>query len=151
MTDSTFNAAAAAVAPADIKALANSLPDVGRGARWFWWIAGFTAINAAMILGRSNTHFVVGLALTQLAHVGLSSSVALLVDALMVLAFFLAGLKAKDGSTPALVLGALVYALDALVYVSYADWLPVAIHGVALFYIVSGFLALQRAKKASGF
>lgn len=71
-------------------------------------------------------------------------------DALLVGGFFLAGLKAQSGSAVAFVLGALVYAADALVYVSAAHRLPVVIHAVALFNIAHGFVALQRAKKATG-
>ena len=60
------------------------------------------------------------------------------VDALLVGGFFLA-----------FVPGAVVQAADALVDVSAAHWLPVAIV-VALFNIAHGFVALQRAKKATG-
>lgn len=150
MTDSTFDAATAAAGPADVAALAKSMPDVARGARWFWWIAAFTAINAALIVGQSHTSFVLGLAFTQIAHQSLAVSAALVVDALLVGGFFLAGLKAQSGNTVAFVLGALVYAADALVYVAAAHWLPVVIHVLVLFYIANGFMALQRAKKATG-
>ncbi len=150
MTDSTFNDATAAPGPAAVAALAKSMPEVARGARWFWWIAAFTAINAALNVSQSQTSFVLGLAFTQIAHQSLAMGAALAVDALLVGGFFLAGLKAQSGSTVAFVLGALVYAADGLVYVATSHWLSVVIHALALFYIANGFLALQRAKKATG-
>ena len=148
MTDSTL--AATARTPANVAELAQSIPGFVRGARWFWWIAGFSAINAAMILSHSNVNFVIGLAFTLLAHANLEPGLALAVDALLVGGFFFVGLKAQQGQVWAFAVGVAVYLCDALVYVKYADWLPVAIHAVALYYIGTAFLSLQAAKKSAG-
>jgi hypothetical protein len=155
MTDSTLTTPAAVAesaprGPASVAELAQQLPGFIQGARWFWWIAGFTAINAALNLSHSNINFVVGLAFTLLAHAGLPQGAALVVDALFVGLFFLAGLHAQKGRTWAFALGAIVYAVDALIYMKFADWLPVAIHAFALFYIGKAFMNLQAAKKAFG-
>jgi hypothetical protein len=148
MTDSTL--AATARTPANVAELAQSIPGFVRGARWFWWIAAFSAINAAMILSHSSVNFVIGLAFTLLAHANLEPGLALAVDALLVGGFFLVGLKAQQGQVWAFAVGVAVYLCDALVYVKYADWLPVAIHAVALYYIGTAFLSLQAAKKSAG-
>ena len=148
MTDSTL--AATARTPANIAELAQSIPGFVRGARWFWWIAAFSAINAAMILSHSSVNFVIGLAFTLLAHANLEPGLALAVDALLVGGFLLVGLKAQQGQVWAFAVGVAVYLCDALVYVKYADWLPVVIHAVALYYIGTAFLSLQAAKKSAG-
>jgi hypothetical protein len=149
MTDSTL-AATGARTPANVAELVLALPAIARGARWFWFIAGFTAVNAALNLSHSNTNFVVGLAFTLLANAMLAPGAALAIDALLVGFFFLMGLKARQGQAWAFILGVVVYVADALVYVNYQDWMPVGIHALALYYIVTAFLALQSAKKAAG-
>ena len=149
MTDSTLAAAAPRTA-ANAAELAQALPAIARGARWFWFIAGFTAVNAALNMSHSNTNFVVGLAFTLLANATLAPGAALAVDVLLVGFFALVGLKAKQGHAWAFIAGVVVYVADALVYVKYEDWLPVGIHALALYYIVTAFLALQSAKKAAG-
>ena len=148
MTDSTLTATPGA--PANLAELAKTLPGFTRGARWFWWIAAFSAINVAMILSHSSVNFVVGLAFTLLAHANFEPGVALLIDALLVGGFFFVGLKAQQGQTWAFAVGAVVYLIDALVYMKFAAWLPVVIHAVALYYIVGAFMSLQAAKKTAG-
>ncbi len=147
MTDSTL---AASRGPANLTELAHAIPGFIRGARWFWWIAGFSAINAAMNLSHSDTNFVVGLAFTLLAHAAFPTGIALVIDALLVGGFFLVGLMAQKGQAWAFIVGAVVYVCDALVYMKFGDWLPVGIHALALYYIVSAFLSLQAAKKSAG-
>jgi len=149
MTDSTF-ATNAPRATTTIAEVAQTVPAVARGARWFWFIAGFTAVNTVLDLSHSNTNFVVGLGFTLLANAMLAAGLALAVNVLLIGFFAFVGLQAKQGQAWAFILGTVVYAADALVYVKAEDWLPVGIHALALFYIVSGFLALQSARKASG-
>ena len=148
MTDSTLDATPRT--PANVAELARAVPGLVRGARWFWWIAGFSAINVAMILSHSNVNFVVGLAFTLLAHANFAPGIALVIDALLIGGFFLVGLKAQQGQPWAFAAGVAVYLCDALVYVKYADWMPVAIHAVALYYIGKSFMDLQAARKAAG-
>ena len=119
-------------------------PEVARGARCFWWIAGLTAVNLAMELTHSDINFVLGLAFTQLAHAMLAPPLSYAVDALLVGGFFLFGRQGQAGQGWAFIVGALVYVADALVYVKFQDWLPVAFPALALFYIGKGFFALGR-------
>ena len=146
----TYTTLAASRGPVNLTELAHAIPGFVRGARWFWWIAGFSAINAAMNLSHSDTNFVVGLAFTLLAHAAFPTGIALVIDALLVGGFFLVGLKAQQGHAWAFILGIVVYACDALVYAKFGDWLPVGIHALALYYIVTAFLSLQAAKKTAG-
>ena len=154
MTDSTLTATSAAgpAAPTDVAELAQRLPGFVQGARWFWWIAGLSAVNIACDLAHAKVNFVLGLAFTQLAHAIFQSNIAiaLVIDALFIGGFYLIGLKAQKGAAWAFMAGVIVYLADALVYVKFADWMPVAFHALALFYIGRAFVNLQAAKKAAG-
>ena len=156
MTDSTFSAATpaapAASLPANVAELAQRVPGVIQGARWFWWIAGLSLVNAACDLAHANFTFVMGLAYTQLAHAMFESNtaIAFAIDALFIGGFFLLGRQAQRGQLWAFVLGIVVYVGDALIYVKFADWMPVAFHALALFYIGKAMMNLQAAKKATG-
>ncbi len=155
MTDSTLATAPAATAPAAPATLAElmkRLPGVARGARWFWWIAALSAVNVAIALSQGQTRFVAGLAFTDIAHELFASrlAIALVIDAFFIGGFALLGLKALQGAAWAFVVGIVVYVCDALVFAKFEDWMPVAFHAFALFYIGKAFLDLRAAKKATG-
>ena len=153
MTDSTLTATGAGPAmPATVEELAQRLPGFISGARWFWWIAGLSAVNVACDLAHANVNFVLGLAFTLLAHGAFESNiaVALVIDALFIGGFWFVGQQAQKGRTWAFVVGAIVYVLDGLIYLKFEDWMPVAFHALALFYIGRAFMSLQAAKKATG-
>ena len=156
MTDSTLSApgaaAPAANLPANVAELARRLPGFIQGARWFWWIAGLSAVNVACDLAHADFSFVMGLAYTQFAHAMFESNmaIALAIDALFIGGFYLLGLKAQQGQAWAFIVGIVVYLGDALLYMKFAAWMPVAFHALALFYIGKAFLGLQAAKKATG-
>ena len=156
MTDSTLDAAPAAAAahdaPNTLPQLMQRLPGVVQGARWFWWIAGLSAVNVACDLAHADFSFVMGLAFTQLAHAFFQSNmaIALVIDAVFIGGFYLIGLKAQQGQVWPFVLGVIVYLCDALIYMKLAAWLPVGFHALALFYIGRAYLGLQAAKKATG-
>jgi len=153
MTDSTLTAGSAGpAAPANVEELAQRLPGFLSGARWFWWIAGLTAVNVALALGHANINFILGLAFTQLAHAAFAGQVgvAIVVDALFIGGFWLIGRQAQKGQTWAFLLGGLIYVVDGLIYLNFQDWLPVAFHAYALFAIGKAFMSLQAARKAMG-
>jgi len=153
MTDSTLTAAGASPAmPASVEELAQRLPGFLSGARWFWWIAGLSAVNVACDLAHANVNFVLGLAFTQIAHGVFASNIsaALVVDALFIGGFWFIGQQAQKGRTWAFAVGVVVYLLDGLIYLKYQDWMPVAFHALALFYIGKAFMSLREARKATG-
>ena len=157
MTDSTIHdaapiAATTAAAPADVEGLARQLPGFQQGARWFWWIAGLSAVNVGCDLAHADFGFVLGLAFTQLAHAVFAANlpIALVIDVLSIGGFYLIGLQAQKGRTWAFALGALVYLCDGLLYLKFEAWLSVAFHAFALFQIGKAFMGLQAAKKAFG-
>ena len=153
MTDSTLTATGASSAqPASVEELAQRLPGFQSGARWFWWIAGLSAVNVACDLAHANVNFVLGLAFTQIAHGAFASNIgaALVVDALFIGGFWFIGQQAQKGRTWAFAVGAVVYLLDGLIYLKYQDWMPVAFHALALFYVGKAFMSLQEARKVTG-
>jgi hypothetical protein len=153
MTDSTLTAAGASPAmPASVEELAQRLPGFQSGARWFWWIAGLSAVNVAFDLAHANVNFVLGLAFTLVAHgaFGANIGAALVVDALFIGGFWFIGQQALKGRTWAFAAGVVAYVIDGLIYMKAQDWMPVAFHALALFYIGKAFMSLREAKKAAG-
>jgi hypothetical protein len=137
-------ASPAAPSPSQI-ALAN--PVIRSGARWFWWIAGLSLVNIVLFQTGSNTSFVVGLGITALSDVAFAhnKAVGFVIDALVVGFFVLMGAQAARGMLWAFYVGLTVYALDALIYLNYQDWMPVAFHAFAIFFIAKGAMALRAA------
>ena len=153
MTDSMTSAGGVSPAmPTSVEELAQRLPGFQSGARWFWWIAGLSAVNVACDLAHANVNFVLGLAFTLIAHGVFASNIgiALVIDALCIGGFWLIGQQAQKGRTWAFAVGVVIYVLDGLIYLKYQDWMPVAFHALALFYIGRAFMGLQEAKKATG-
>jgi hypothetical protein len=59
------------------------------------------------------------------------------------------GSQGARGKLWAFYVGLAVYALDALIYVSFQDWMPVAFHALAIFFIGRGALSLHQALQKS--
>lgn len=135
----------------DKKVAVETTPGVASGAKWFWWIASLSLVNTVMIHSGSDTSFVVGLGFTMLADVMFQSmkAIAFAIDAVAVGFFFLMGFMALRGHFWAFILGAVVYVGDVLIYLYFQDFMSVAFHGLALFYIVKGALGLRTALKES--
>ncbi len=139
----------------DRAAIAKATPRVQSSARWFWWIAGLSAINSLVVhTGGGEFTFVLGLAVTQIGDAVFreTPAFALVFDALA-LGFFVAiGAMAIRGHLWAFVVGGVVYLADAAVFAFFGDWLPVGFHGYALYCIFIGGQALREeiaAAKAS--
>ena len=77
-------------------------------------------------------------------------AIGLAIDALFIGGFYLFGLKAQQGRTWAFVAGVLLYLGDALLWLKFAAWMPLAFHALALFYIGRAWVNLQAARKATG-
>jgi hypothetical protein len=126
-------------------------PAVQSAARWFWWIAGLSLVNTVLAHSGSDSNFVIGLGITAISDAVFANvkALAFVIDAIAVGFFFLIGLKAQQGKTWAFYLGLVAYALDALIYVRFADWMPVAFHGLAIFFIVRGLMRLREGAPAT--
>ena len=127
--------------------VALSSPAIRSAARWFWWIAGLSLVNVVMFQTGSKGSFVVGLGITALSDVlfANSKSVGFAIDAIAIGFFLWMGSQASRGKLWAFYVGLVVYSLDALIYLNVQDWMPVAFHGLAIFFIGRGALALREA------
>jgi hypothetical protein len=119
-------------------------------ARWFWWIAALSLINTALFYAGSSTNFVIGLAMTTFASMALADHVALALGVVAVTLgfYFLMGWQAQRQKAWAFYLGLVFYALDALIYVKFEDWMSVAFHAWAMFGIFKGVLRLRALASA---
>jgi hypothetical protein len=143
MADTPLNPSASV----DRLAIAQANPSIVSGAHWFWWIAALSLVNTVMIHSGSDTSFAIGLGFTLIAD-SLFREVKLLafgIDAIALGAIFALGWFGGRGHLWALVLGIALYTLDALIYVYFQEWMSVAFHGLALFYL---FRAAKQLKDA---
>jgi ethanolamine utilization microcompartment shell protein EutS len=126
------------------------------GASWFFFIAGLSLVNSVLFWAGSNIGFVIGLGFADAANaIGhdlvtgtTGAAIAIVFDIAIAAAFAGIGYLARKGATWAFIVGGVVYALDALLLAWATDWLSVAFHALALFYIFRGFQA-SRALGAS--
>lgn len=123
---------------------------VRNGGRWFYWIAGLSAVNFVIFVMGSDTGFALGTAidwflqgiLEELADPSLGW-----VAHVVVIAFFaFLGIRATAGAQWAFILGGLVYTLDGLIFLLIGDWLGIAVHAIALFAIVSATIAVRQLR-----
>jgi hypothetical protein len=153
----TGTATATAAAPAatttasDLAAIAQANPAIVRGARWFWWVAGLSLVNTVLSHSGSQINFVIGLGFTLVVDALLKNLilVALVIDALAIGFSFGVGWFAGKGRFWAFVVGAIAYAGDLGLCLLGQDWMMIGFHGLALFYIGRGALALRADIKAA--
>jgi hypothetical protein len=122
-------------------------PVVLSAARWFWWIAGLSLVNSIMAHSGSNTNFVMGLGMTAFVDGMFEGNmlIGLVVNAALLGLFVFLGYQGQRGKLWAFYTGVAVYVFDALVYVMIADWMPVAFHALAIYFISKGIFALKEA------
>jgi hypothetical protein len=133
-----------------------------RGANNFYWIAALSVINSILSMTGSGTYFVIGLAVTLIADgmtVGLSQSmpdasmiikiIGLLLSILIAGIFALFGFFAGQGKRWAFLVGMVLYGLDGLIMLAFADWIGVLFHGFFLWGLFGGWRALGELQKMS--
>lgn len=149
MTDPTLSVASAP-SQAPVQVAAPISPVVVAAARWFWWIAGLSLVNMVLLRSGTNTELVVGLGVTMFSDVafGVNNPMGLGIAAAALGFFVLMGWQAQRGRSWAFYVGIAAYALDALVYVNIQDWMPVAFHGLVIYFISRGVMALRKTPVA---
>jgi hypothetical protein len=135
----------------DKAVIAKASPRVQTSARWFWWIAGLSLINSAVVMTGGEFHFVLGLAVTQVFDALLHEYkiLAAVLDIVPLAFFFAAGMLAKKGFGWAFVVGGVAYLCDGVIFALVGDWIPVAFHLYALFWIFQGWKELRVALNAA--
>lgn len=121
-------------------------------AKWFYWIAALSVINAGLIIGGAGIRFIIGMGVTDVAAaIGGGSGSAGIMAAIVVTAFA-AGLCALFGylglKKRAWVfwVGMLLYAIDGAILVLIQDYLSAAFHAYVLFNLFQGAKALREMK-----
>jgi hypothetical protein len=121
-------------------------------AKWFYWIAALSVINAGLIIGGAGVRFIIGMGVTDVAAaVGGGSGSTGIIAAIVVTAFA-AGLCALFGylglKKHAWVfwVGMLLYAIDGAILVLIQDYLSAAFHAYVLFNLFQGTKALRELK-----
>jgi hypothetical protein len=122
-----------------------------RAAWWFFLVAALSILNSAAALGGQPWRFVVGLGITQLAHglvarTGHGAPIAVAVVVALAAGFALLGYFARRGRRWAFVVGAIVYAVDGLIFVATGDWVGVAFHAVVVAMALRGLDAARRLR-----
>jgi hypothetical protein len=128
-------------------AIASGTLHVASAARWFWWIAALSLVNTVLLHSGSHTSFAIGLGFTLVADAafGAMNPAAFAIDAFAIGFFALIGWLALRGHFWAFIVGGLVYAVDALIYLKLRAHMPFGFHLFALFFIGRGALALRTA------
>lgn len=124
------------------------------GASWFYWIAGLSAINSAIVLSGSTWHFLAGLGITDIiAYVAQKAGstgtlIGIVLNALALAVFVMFGVFANKMQTWAFIVGMLFYGLDALIFLlAGPDILSIGFHAFALFQIFKGMQAANALKE----
>ena len=133
-----------------------------RGANNFYWIAALSVINSILSMTGSSTYFVIGLAITLVTDgitIGLSQSlpdaalivkiVGLVLSVMIAGVFALFGYFASQGKRWAFLVGMVLYALDGLIMLAFADWIGVLFHAYFLLGLFGGWRALGELQQKS--
>lgn len=130
------------------------------GANWFFWVAGLSLVNSAIMLGGGNTHFVIGLGITFMADIlanaigqqnpesaQLLKVVALGFDLIVAAVVIGFALLSRKRFLFIYGLGMFLYLLDGLIFVWIQDWMSVAFHAYALYGLWGGLQAFRQLKQ----
>lgn len=144
--------------PAVAAAAEALVPVIKSGAGWFYWIAGLSLVNTLVAMGGSNSGFVIGLGITQVFDTiaagiaeesgdGGARVVALVLDMIVYGLLVMFGVFAARRHLWAFLVGMTLYALDAAIFVIVGDWLAVAFHALALFFMFKGLAACREYRR----
>lgn len=127
------------------------------GVGWFYWIAGLSILNSIISFTGGSLTFVVGLGITQFidgfvnALVNDVSSgagtifrvIGFGLDFLIAGIFVVAGILGRKNIRWAVIVGMVLYGLDAVLSLVFGDWLSTIFHIIALVGLWKGQKAIQ--------
>ena len=127
------------------------------GAKWFYWIAGFSIVNTLIMLVSGGLFFILGLGVTCLADefaefnaqkfpetAVVGKVVAFGFSAIMSLVFCGFGWLALKRYQPLFFLGMVLYLLDGLLFLLLGQLMSAAFHAYALYSMWAGFQAYRQ-------
>lgn len=139
----------------------DALRQLGRtGANWYFWVAGLSLVNSAIMLSGGNTHFVIGLGITFMAdimanvigqqhpeHAQMLKLGVLGFDLIVAAVVVGFALLSRKRFLFIFGLGMVLYLLDGLIFVWIQDWMSVAFHAYALYGLWGGVNAFRQLKQ----
>jgi len=134
---------------------------VRRQANWFFWIAGLSLVNWLAGSTGSSIAMVMGLGVTQIttavAH-GLAKNggavsavvtfLSLFLTAVVAGAFVFLGFQARKVRQWAFVVGMVLYAMDALLFLWVGDWISLLFHAFVLLMLGVGLTSARTVRAA---
>ena len=126
------------------------------GANWFYWIAGLSIVNSAILYFGGGIAFIFGLGITQLIdgigmaiaqeyeNIGNTAQTITFVLSVFVSSIFvLFGYFANRLMQWAFIVGMVLYALDAVLCLVFSAFLDAAVHAFVLYCLFNGFKACR--------
>ncbi|HAL45705.1 MAG: hypothetical protein A2Y12_07570 [Planctomycetes bacterium GWF2_42_9] len=143
--------------PVDINAQAK------KACGWFAAIAAFSVINSLLIFFKSQVTFVIGLGITTIIDGFMSgmreevsgnasiiiTAIGIVINLLIIGIYVLIWLLSRNGSRAAYIIGMVLYALDAAIFVVFKDWLGIAFHAFFLYSLFVGYRYIKARAMAS--
>jgi hypothetical protein len=117
------------------------------GANWFFWIAGLSLVNSAILLAGGQWNFIVGLGITQVLdaiafpHGAAGKMIALFLDVIAAGIYIAFGVLARKGYHWVFILGTVLYGIDGFIFLAAKDFLGFGFHLLALWFIFGGYRA----------
>lgn len=125
-------------------------------AGWFYWIAGLSILNTILFLAGADISFVLGLGATQVVD-GFMSAIAnelggvsyaviiiqFVIDLLFAGVFIFLGIMGRKRKTWAIIVGIVLYSIDALLTIAFQDYLGFGFHIFAIVMISGSFKAIK--------
>ncbi len=136
--------------------LLNTEKQFRNGVNWYYWIAGLSLVTSVLWLTGQGWTFLAGLGATQLIDgivIGIAEGtqvsesikyVAFGMDILIAGVYVLIGFLSLKRIKAAIIVGMVLYGLDALIFLLVGDFLSIGFHAFALFCIYGGLKALNR-------
>jgi hypothetical protein len=127
----------------------------GAGGAWFYWIGGASILNSVLNAAGTQWGLAVGLGVTYLID-GLAEAFsntvrtpiyAFVIDIAVAGGILLIGRAARRGNLGWYAIGIALYLLDGLLFVLVQDILGIAVHGIAIYGLITGWRAARSLKQ----
>ena len=127
----------------------------GSGGAWFYWVGGASILSTVLDAAGVQWGLAVGLGVTYLID-GMADYIsdtvrtpiyAVIIDVAIAAGFLLIGRAARRGKLGWYAVGTVLYFLDGLLFLLAADILGIAVHGIAIYGLISGWRAARSLKK----